>query len=144
MKYIGHGIRTAEEVQKTLDLCISHQTKSGFGLCAVLNKENNAFIGRAGIIHLGLDLKAKELELAFALKSTYWNQGYGYEAAKGLIDHWFANPNNRQLVAVARMENKTCIKLLEKLGMHFSHYETYQDIINVGYFSINNPTQDRT
>lgn len=144
MKYIGHGVRTTEEVKKTLDLCIKHQTQLGFGLYAVLDKENETFIGRAGIIHLSLDSKAKDIELAFAFKKAYWNQGYAYEAAKGLIDNWFANPDHHQLIAVARMENEPCIKLLKKLGMQFNYCKTYQDIPDVGYFSINNPTQDGT
>lgn len=144
MKYIGHGIRTTEEVKATLDLCITHQTQLGFGLYAVLDKENKAFIGRAGIIRLGLDLSAKDVELAFAFKTTYWNQGYGYEVAKSLLDNWFDNPNQHKVVAFARMENEPCVKLLKKLGMQFSHFETYKDIPNVGYFSITPPPRDRT
>lgn len=144
MKYIGHGVRTTEEVKRTLDLCIFHQEQLGFGLYAVLDKENKTFIGRAGIIHLGLDLDAKDVELAFVFKTTHWNKGYGYETAKGLLDDWFENPNHHKVVAVARLENEPCIKLLKKLGMQFSHFEAYKDIPNVGYFTINHPPQDGT
>ncbi|WP_347251760.1 GNAT family N-acetyltransferase [Legionella sp.] len=136
MKYIGHGVRKADEVKATLDLCIAHQQQFGFGLYAVLHKETEEFIGRAGIIHLGLDPNAQEVEIAFAFKVAYWNQGYGYETAEILMDNWFNNPDHQQLIAVARMENKPCIKLLDKLGMKFSHFATYKDISNVGYFSI--------
>ncbi|MDA8587154.1 GNAT family N-acetyltransferase [Rhodobacteraceae bacterium] len=55
-------------------------------------------------------------ELGYWLARPGWGKGYGFEAAHAAVAHWFANPENGDLVSGHYDENKRSRRVLSSLG----------------------------
>lgn len=55
-------------------------------------------------------------ELGYWLGSTFWRQGYGFEAAKAATAHAFANADCPALQAECRIGNEASRRILTRLG----------------------------
>ena len=88
----------------------------GWGTLAVLLRGKNDCLGYCGVRPLP---HTAEMELAFALRRAYWNQGYCTEAAAASIDAAFNSLGVKSIVATVYPENKSSLRVLEKLGMQF-------------------------
>ncbi len=117
MQYIGRGIRDQEAVAKGLAQALTHQQKYGFSLGSVFDQASGYFIGRAGLIHLGYDDNAKEIEVAYALCPAYWKMGYATEIAMALIEWGFQHLPLDALVAITHPDNQQSQHVLEKAGL---------------------------
>lgn len=125
-------------IQEWLTNDIDHFTKHGFGMGSVYIKENDKFIGRAGLTYLDHDDTQPDIEIGYILLKTYWNKGYGTELASACVDWGFKHLKAKKLVAVTRPENKRSQHVLEKIGMQctktiklhngeFLYYTIYND-----------------
>lgn len=76
----------------------------------------------------------------FALNSKYHKNGYGYEAAKEIINFGLNILNFGRIRAISLIQNKSSIALLEKLGFNkealIYEYDFGGSIGDVFYFSI--------
>ncbi len=81
-------------------------------------KETGEFIGfcNTGIKE---ELPAPNREIGYAISKHYRNKGYTTKAAKGLINYLFENTNVELLNAVARIDNVSSNKVIQKIGFHF-------------------------
>ena len=77
-----------------------------------LNEKIIGFMGAPAI-----DLEKGEYKFFYQFDVEYWGKGYGYEAAKGLMEHMLADENVEAIYAEAVTTNKASIKILKKLGM---------------------------
>ncbi len=89
-----------------------------FGLWGVFLKETNKLIGRCGLqcIELG---DTTEIELAYLIDPTYSKQGYGYEAARGILEYAKEHLNLTSVVAQIHKDNLPSIHLAKKLGFSY-------------------------
>ena len=116
LKYIGdRNIKTVADAEKQLleKYIPSYQT-NGFGSYMVLEKVTGAAIGTCGIY------KRERLDypdIGFAFMPAYFKRGYGYEAAKAVLDYANDILNLPTILAFTVKENTASIKLLEKLGL---------------------------
>ncbi|MBS4191991.1 GNAT family N-acetyltransferase [Bacillus sp. FJAT-49705] len=65
------------------------------------------------------ELPAPNREIGYAISKHYRNKGYTTKAAKGLINYLFENTNVELLNAVARIDNVSSNKVIQKIGFHF-------------------------
>ncbi len=86
----------------------------GWGTLAVVPREQKSCVGYCGVRPLP---HTSEIEIAFALKKSCWNQGYATEAAGASIDAAFKTLRIKSIVATVYPENKASLRVLEKLGM---------------------------
>ena len=109
--------RTEEEYKEILkDKYKNNQIEVGFWTVRSLN---NALIGTLnlyeypplGIIHIGLHLKR-----------DYWNQGYGKELMRTLVDHGFQQKKLQEIHAIIDEEHLASRKLFEGLGFKVSNF----------------------
>ncbi len=82
---------------------------------AIINKDNNDFIGLAGMT-LTAD-RFKMGEIYFKLSPANWGKGYATEVAKTLIKSGFGKMNLHRIEAGVATENIKSIRVLEKAGM---------------------------
>src|SRR6185312_16592797 len=83
MRYIGAGdIQTENQVKEFIENAKPYSDKYGLGFYSVFEKEENEFIGQAGLFHLGFNVKQPDIELAYRLHTKCWNKGYATELAK--------------------------------------------------------------
>lgn len=93
-----------------------HYEKYDFGRWAVIDKENDAFLGWCG---LKFTPELAEYDIGFRFFKKYWNRGYATEAAKACIDLGFNHYNLTTIVGRARKENISSIRVLEKIGLTY-------------------------
>lgn len=93
-----------------------HYKKYDFGRWAVIDKENDTFLGWCG---LKFTPELAEYDIGFRFFKKYWNKGYATEAAKACIDLGFNHYNLTTIVGRARKENISSIRVLEKIGLTY-------------------------
>jgi [ribosomal protein S5]-alanine N-acetyltransferase len=82
---------------------------------AIINKENNQFIGYCG---LGPDdLNENSNEIYYALNKDYWGRGLATEAIQEIIKFAFKDLELEKLIAVVHPDNSSSINLIQKMGM---------------------------
>ena len=125
VKYIHEPVLTSvEQAEKVLLDIILPQYKNNFGRWAIYTKTGNEFLGWCGLKYRP---ELDEIDLGYRLKKDAWGKGYATEAAKHTLDHAFNNLNLDIITGRAHIENHASIKVLEKIGMHFTREEVVDD-----------------
>ena len=125
VKYIHEpALAYKEQAEKVLLDIILPQYKNNLGRWAIYTKRANEFIGWCGLKYRP---ELEETDLGYRLKKDSWAKGYATEAAKHTLDHAFNNLNLDIITARAHIENIASIKVLEKIGMHFTREEVVDD-----------------
>ena len=94
----------------------------GYGIYAIILKENNQIIGEAGLFDSFNN--TKEVELGYIIDKAHWNKGYGTEVCNLLINQGFKN-GFKTIIARMYAQNIASVKLSEKCGM--SRFSTFYD-----------------
>jgi [ribosomal protein S5]-alanine N-acetyltransferase len=136
MKYLSRGVRNREETAADLFEIIADWEKHGFGLWAVVNKENHQLIGDGGLRFLG---KTSEVEVGYVLEKAYWGKGLASEVAAASLKYGFEVLKLDKIVAVADTENIASRRVMEKVGMKYQHNFDYYDRDRV-YYAISRET----
>ncbi len=116
MKYISSGkyCWTENEINNKLLEHIQLNRK-GYGIFALQELNTNSLIGEVGLFDSFKN--EKSLELGYIIDSKFWNQGFGYEACKLLIEYAFDKLNVNNLVARMYKENIASIRIVEKCNL---------------------------
>ena len=119
MKFSHTGdVLFMSETQDKISGFIDSYRKYGFGKWAVIYKEYSRLIGYCGIAVEKIDGK-NEKEIGYRLDSGYWNQGLATEAGAAAIQYGFEKFRFPYILGVVDHENKTSIRVLDKLGMRY-------------------------
>lgn len=86
----------------------------GYGLWAVFDRSDGAFLGECGLRHRAED---DAVELAYGLVPDAWGRGLATEAAAAVLAFAFARLSVPRVVAVARADNAASHNVMRKLGM---------------------------
>jgi [ribosomal protein S5]-alanine N-acetyltransferase len=87
----------------------------GFGLWLVELKDG-APIGMCGLLKRDV---LEDVDIGFAYLPAYQSKGYGFEAARAVLDYARDVLQRPRVVAIVNAENTASGRLLEKLGMQF-------------------------
>ncbi len=117
-KYTGDGgVVTLKEIERRIskDVMGDYQ-KYGFGRLAVELKEQNKFIGFAGLKYLD---HLKEVDIGYRFMREYWGMGIATEAAAACVIFGFETLGLKKIIALVLPENTKSIRVLEKLNFEF-------------------------
>ena len=104
-----------DRCQSRIDQWFSEQEIDGTTKYKVLARDDNRFVGRAGIsLH---DADAREFELGYAFREDEWGKGFATEAARGLIGWFLGKRFSDRLIAFTHPENFASQHVLRKAGM---------------------------
>lgn len=93
-----------EEVQDWLDRQIRRYETYGFGLWAVILKENEEMIGQCGLTMQ--DAGGREVvEAGYLFRKAYWHKGYATEAAIACRDYAFEKLHIEEVYSIIRDNN---------------------------------------
>jgi RimJ/RimL family protein N-acetyltransferase len=119
IRYIPNAPTTLAAVQEELNwFRHGHPRHPKLGLWATIHKESGQFIGRCGLLPWEIDGRF-EVEVAFAIKRSFWGQGLATEAAQAIRDYGFHQLGYTRLVSLIDSENTASIRVAEKIGMCF-------------------------
>lgn len=107
---------TDEEVEKWFKKQLGNYEEYGFGLWAVILKENGVFIGQAGITMQCCD-KENLLEIGYLFKKIYWHKGYATEAAIACKNYAFEKLKASSVYSIIRDNNIASQNVAIRNGM---------------------------
>lgn len=113
MKFFG-GARNIDTIYQKMTFFLSHYKKYNFGYGLVYTKENNKFIGRAGLNKLGFDDNEDRVEIGIILMPDAWRFGYGLEICNGLINFSINILNISEVYFVIDKDNHSSLNIARK------------------------------
>ena len=117
--YLGNKpLKNIEEVHPILEHLLNQKIELGTARLAVINKDNQEFIGWAGIklITEPINNMVNFYELGYRFKKEYWGKGYATETGLASLDYGFNTLKAEKIAAFVDIENKVSQHVLEKLG----------------------------
>lgn len=131
MKHVDSGVFSQEKAEELWVKLIENFYPQGIRtIWAVFAGDNSRYIGHAAI--RPRPTKKEDWEISYMLKTEEWGKGFATEIARRLIEYGFDELNLTEVVATIDDDNFASIKVVEKAGMSFSHYEYDDD----GRFSV--------
>jgi len=106
-----------EDIKKWIQDNINTYETKGLGMMAIILKEDDSFIGQAGLIKKDLDGN-QVLDMICFLKKKYRKKGYGIETCKALRAYAFDQLKVDKLYSFIRDENTLAKNIAKKLDMH--------------------------
>jgi ribosomal-protein-alanine N-acetyltransferase len=82
-------------------------------------------------------------ELMYALAPEYWGQGLATEAARAVLAHGFEQLQSPRITAASDPPNAASVRVLERLGMRFTHRAALNGLYTV-FYEIARPTATGT
>lgn len=118
-RFTPEGVLSLEETREELEwFQYGHPDHPELGLWATIHKQSGQFIGRCGLLPWTIDGQF-EVEVAYMLSKDFWGQGFGTEAAQGILAYGFDRLNLSRLICMIDHDNLASIRVAEKIGMTF-------------------------
>ena len=114
--YAYEGAFSEADTQAWLDKNLQRYAEDGFGLWAVILKENNKMIGQAGITWQDVDGKCIP-EVGYLFNRAYWHKGYATEAATACKEYAFHNLGFKEIFSIVRSTNIAAKNVAIRNGM---------------------------
>lgn len=115
MKYYPHPF-SLQEVENWIKWNISNYKTYGFGLWAVIRKEDNAFLGDCGITMQNID--GEQLpEVGFHIIKEFTRKGYASEAAEAVINYAGQQFKFSKIYSYCEVHNTPSQGVMIKAGM---------------------------
>ncbi len=130
---------TREETKRSLKSILEHWDKYDFGIWAVVNKKKDVLLGRCGLNWIA---ETSEVEVDFVLAKNHWGRGYATEAAKAALTYGFEVLKLDRIIALAKPENTSSRRVIEKIGMRYTKNAEYWGI-TCAYYEISKTEHTR-
>jgi RimJ/RimL family protein N-acetyltransferase len=116
MRYLpAEPSATLAETAERVERHVSRFAETGYGLCAVVERESGRVVGVCGLFPV--EWTGPDVEVAYHLAPAVWNRGYATEAARAWVETAFAARGLDRVVALAFPANRASTRVMEKLGM---------------------------
>lgn len=105
-----------DEAQAWLYNQLRRYKEDGFGLWAVILKENGKMIGQCGITKQRIPEK-EVLEVGYLFSADYWHKGFATEAAIACKNYAFENLGANEVYSIIRDNNYASQNVAKRNGM---------------------------
>jgi len=131
MRYVGDGrTLTRSETERSVRRMIESGAADGFGLFTTVRKDDEAVIGRVGLLVWNTDTwepttraeaadVPSEVEVGYTLGRDYWGQGFATEAAGAVRDYALGELGAVRLIALIIHGNTASENVARKLGLEY-------------------------
>lgn len=114
--YAYEGAFSDSEVHQWLDNQLRRYRENGFGLWAVILKENGELIGQCGLTMQPWK-NQQVLEIGYLFRRKYWHQGYATEAAIACKKYAFEQLKAPEVCSIIRDTNLASQNVALRNGM---------------------------
>lgn len=116
LKFTGDIPFESAESAKIFLKNYDHYKKYGLGRWAVIQKNNQEFLGWCGLKYTA---EVNEYDVGFRFFKKQWNKGFATESGKACINFGFQKLKLKVILGRAKKENKNSIRVLEKIGLTY-------------------------
>jgi RimJ/RimL family protein N-acetyltransferase len=121
MRHFGSGVATgdaeaARRAGEQIALYNEHWAEHGFGIWALEDRTDGAFLGRVGLRWIA-ELDA--VELLYLIIRPRWGEGFAAEAGAAALAFGFQRIGLGEIIALAMPANRASLRVMEKLGMGY-------------------------
>lgn len=109
-------VLSREQAASFIDESLASFEANGFGLWAVLPREEDTLIGFCGFWFF---YEPPELQLMYGLAPDRWGKGLATEIARVMIQYGFEEYSFDRIIASADAPNLASLRVMEKAGMTF-------------------------
>jgi [ribosomal protein S5]-alanine N-acetyltransferase len=135
MQYSIIGVHSKKQIKQFIEQRLISYLEYGFGLYAVVHKQNQELIGYCGFFIQSIE-QQKEVEVGYRLAKKYWGQGLATEAAQAVMEYGQQRFNFQRFVCLIETENSRSIRVANKLGMTLEKKIIYHGL-DVAMYSLN-------
>lgn len=122
-----------ERTRNWIEWNIQNYKEYGFGLWAVVLKENGEFIGDCGVTIQNIDGELLP-EIGYHIHKKYWRRGFGSEAARAVRDWAFKNTSYDRLYSYMKYTNVASYSTALSIGMKkIKEYSDEKNLISYAY-----------
>jgi ribosomal-protein-alanine N-acetyltransferase len=121
-----------DQTRAFLDRAADHWKSHGFGLWIFREKASGYFVGYGGIKHAELEGR-DVIELAYAICSDHWRQGFATEIAMAALQHAFDTMPLDRIVAFTLPHNKASRGVMENCGFTYQRDIVHANLPHVLY-----------
>ena len=118
MRFIRAPQTDRKEAESWINLVSSRWESERIGFCAVIEKASQQFVGWCGLWRLK---ETDETEVGYALVKDFRGKGFASEAAEAFLVYGFEVLLLKEIVAVARPENRASRAVMERIGMSYDY-----------------------
>jgi ribosomal-protein-alanine N-acetyltransferase len=129
--YLGNNpIKTLNEAEKNIAFIKEQYEKNGIGRWAVIEKKTGDFIGWSGfkLITDVVNNRTQFYDLGYRFIKKAWGKGYATETAIASLDFGFNQLNQKEICAIADIENLASNRILQKIGMSKVNKFDYENL----------------
>lgn len=114
--YAYEGAFSDEEVHGWMEKQFARYKENGFGLQAVILKENGEMIGQCGLTRQ--DVCGRSVpEVGYLFQKKYWHKGYATEAARACMEYGFEVLGLEEVFSIIRDSNIASQNVAKRNGM---------------------------
>ncbi len=95
---------------------LTSYSEKGYGRYALIEKSTGQMVGDAGLMYSEVN-EQMENDLGYIIHHTHWRKGFGYEAAKGILEYATNTLALQRIVANMPHDHTASEKVAIKLGM---------------------------
>lgn len=137
-QYLWDGdVIKRERVESMVKTSLKSFADHGFGLWAVLPRDENILIGFCGYWFFH---EPPKLELLYGISPAHWHKGLATEAARAMIDYGFRELSFQRIEGSTDAANVSSSRVMERAGMSFWKREMTNGLDTI-YFAISRGDQ---
>ena len=110
-RFVDGKVLSFKEAKKYVEMNIRQYQRIGYGRYAVRLKKTGNLIGMCGFLK-----ENYEIDFGYRYSKISWGKGFGFEAAKVVLNYGFSELGLEKVVGLTAEENLGSIRILEKLG----------------------------
>ncbi|MGG3573874.1 GNAT family N-acetyltransferase [Bacillus gobiensis] len=107
--------KTVSETMKRVAKIVSEYDSKEFCYWAIKLKTSGELIGEIDLYNF--DIATENCEVSYSLGYKWWNQGYGTEALRAVVEFGFWHMNIHKISAAHNLDNPASGKIMNKVGM---------------------------
>ena len=134
MRFSIIGVHTSRQIRQFIEQRLLSYLERGFGLYAVVHKQNQALIGYCGFFVQSIG-EHREIEVGYRLAQQYWGRGLATEAGKAVIKYGQTRFNFHRFVCLIDRDNLRSVRVATKLGMKWEKELIYHGL-DVAMYSL--------
>jgi ribosomal-protein-alanine N-acetyltransferase len=116
MRYLpGEPAQSVEETGERIGRHRQRFRQTGYGLCAVVERESGEVVGVCGLFPV--EWVGPDVEVAYHFARRVWGRGYATEAAGAWVELALGPLGLPRVVALAYPANRASTRVMEKIGM---------------------------